>query len=145
VAIALVVLMVWRRPLIGATHAGMFGLVTIASCCVPLFAKTAFPYYLFEPYVFAVLWWLARPATPLSWRFAVPLMLTINVFIVMAATTSPFSAAGAAESVIASVVVCACIALVMLDLLRAPDVSPAIRAVRETPRPRGIPVAQDAQ
>jgi hypothetical protein len=145
VAIALVALMVWRRPLIGTTHAGMIGLVTIASCCVPLFAKTAFPYYLFEPYVFAVLWWLARPGTSFNWRVVVPLLLTVDVFIVMAATASPSSTVGVAESVIASVVVCACIALVMLDLLREPSASPAIRAAHETAHPRSIPVTQDAQ
>jgi hypothetical protein len=75
----------------------------------------------------------------------VPLLLTVDVFIVMAATASPSSTVGVAESVIASVVVCACIALVMLDLLRAPSASPVIRAEREAARPRSIPVTQDAQ
>ena len=131
VATVLVASTLLRRPFAGTTHAGLIGLVTVASCCVPLFAKSVFPYYFFEPYLFAVLWWLARPGTALNWRAVVPLLLTIDVFIAMAATASPFSAAGAAESVIASVVVGAAMALVMFDLLRAPDDSSANRVAHE--------------
>jgi hypothetical protein len=144
VAIALVANTVRRRPLAGTTHAGLIGLVTVASCCVPLFAKSVFPYYFFEPYVFAVLWWLARPGTALNWRAFVPLLLTADVFIAMAATASPFSTAGAAESVITSVVVGTAIALVTFDLLRAPDDSSALR-VAHASSPRIMPVTQDAR
>jgi hypothetical protein len=143
VAVALVAGTLWRRPSISTTRAGMIGLVTVASCCVPLFAKSVFPYYLFEPYVFAVLWWLARPGTALNWRLVVPVLLTIDVFIVMAATASLSSAAAAAASVVSSIVVGVCVALVTFDLFRAPDASPAINAVGGTSR-RRIPVAQDA-
>jgi hypothetical protein len=143
VAVALVAVTLWHRPSIGTTHAGVIGLVTVASCCVPLFAKSVFPYYLFEPYVFAVLWWLARPGRALHWRAVVPVLLTIDVFIVMAATASPSSAAAAAESVISSVVAGVCVALVTFDLFRAPEDPPAINAARDTSCQRS-PVTQDA-
>ena len=143
VAVALVAVTLWHRPSIGTTHAGVIGLVTVASCCVPLLAKSVFPYYLFEPYVFAVLWWLARPGTALNWRVVVPVLLTIDVFIVMAATTSPAGAAAAAASVTSSVLVAVCVALVTCDLFRAPDGVPAISVERDASR-RRIPVAQDA-
>jgi hypothetical protein len=143
VAVALVAVALWRRPSIGTSHAGVIGLVTVASCCVPLFAKSVFPYYLFEPYVFAVLWWLARPGTALNWRAVVPLLLTVDVFIVMAATASPSTATAAVESFMSSILVGVCVALVTFDLLRAPEESPAINAVRDTSR-RRIPVTQDA-
>jgi hypothetical protein len=145
VAIALVAITLWRRPLSGTTHMGLIGLVTVASCCVPLFAKSVFPYYFFEPYVFAVLWWLGRPGTALNWRAIVPLLLTIDVFIAMAATASPFTAAGAADSIIASVVVAAAIALVTFDLLRTPDESSALWVAHEASYQRGIPVIQDVR
>jgi hypothetical protein len=143
VAVALVAVTLWRRPSNGTTHAGVIGLITVASCCVPLFAKSVFPYYLFEPYVFAVLWWLARPGTAINWRAVVPVLLTVDVFIVMVATASPSSAAAAAASVLSSIVVGLCVALVTFDLFRAPHASPAISALCDTSRQR-IPVAQDA-
>ena len=79
-----------RRPAVATTHAGIAGLLTVAACCFPLFSKTVFPYYLFEPYLFALLWWLARPGSALNWRGRVPLLLTIDVFIVDGASASPF-------------------------------------------------------
>lgn len=144
-AIVLVAMSLRRRPAVATTHAGLIGLITVASCCFPLFAKTVFPYYLAEPYVFATLWWLARPGTARNWRVLVPLILAIDVFIVKAATTSPFSAAGAVEGVMSSIALGAAMALVTVDLLRASDDPAAPRAAREASRPRSVPVVQDAQ
>jgi hypothetical protein len=67
------------------------------------------------------------------------------VFIVKAATTSPFSAAGAVEGVMSSIALGAAMALVTVDLLRASDDPAAPRAAREASRPRSVPVVQDAQ
>lgn len=145
VAITLVAITVWRRPAVATTHAGVMGLVTIASCCLPLFAKTVFPYYLFEPYVFSVLWWLARPGTARSWRVLVPLLLTIDVFVVMAALTAPFTSVGAAESVLASIVLAAAVALVIVDVLQARDHVPAARSMREQRLEHSVSLVQDPQ
>ena len=120
-AIVLVALALRRRPAIATTYGGMAGLVAIASCCFPLSAKTVFPYYLLEPYVFATLWWLARPGSARNWRAMVPLLLTTDVFIVKAALVSPFSSWGTIAGATSSVIVGLSVALVTFDLLGSPD------------------------
>lgn len=146
VALVLVGFTLRRRPAVATTHAGVAGLLTVAACCFPLFSKTVFPYYLLEPYVFALLWWLARPGNALNWRGLVPLLLTIDVFIVKIASAIPFTAAGAVTGVMSSAVIAAAIGLVTLDLVRFPG--PAVHtsdrrlesfaqpapAIREAPR-----------
>ena len=124
VACALVAFTLRRTPTVATAHAGLTGLLTVASCCFPLFAKTVFPYYLLEPYVFATMWWLARPGTVLNWRALVPLMLTIDVFIVKAATPAPFSPWGSVAGVTSSAALGLAVALVTFDLVHSPgDVS----------------------
>lgn len=143
-AIVLVAVTLRHRPAVATTHAGLMGLVTVASCCVPLFAKTDFPYYLLEPYVFAVLWWLARPGDARNWRALVPLLLTIDVFVIKAALLSPFSAGGVVAGVSSSVIVAAATALVMVDLLRTPASAVAHgRSDRAAYHP-GVPARQEA-
>jgi hypothetical protein len=53
----------------------VYGLLAVAAACVPMLAKTSWPYYLLDPYVFAAIWWLGRPGRVLHWRVAVPLLL----------------------------------------------------------------------
>ena len=101
-------------------------MLTVAACCFPLFSKTVFPYYLLEPYVLSLLWWLARPRNALNWRGLVPLLLTIDVFIVKVASAIPFTAAGAVTGVLSSALITVAIGLVTLDLTRLPD--PAVHA-----------------
>jgi hypothetical protein len=144
VACALVAFTLIRKPAVGTTHAGLTGLLTVASCCFPLFAKTVFPYYLLEPYVFATLFWLARPGTALNWQALVPLLLTIDVFIVKAASSAPFSAWGAVESVVSSAVVGIAVALVTFDLLHSPGNAAAADGLRLDPRPEPVPAVRHA-
>jgi len=63
------------RPRDGWAAPRVYGLLAIAAACVPMLAKTSWPYYLLDPYVFAAIWWLGRPGRVLSWRLAVPLLL----------------------------------------------------------------------
>jgi hypothetical protein len=128
VAIALVAITLRRNPGVASTHTGLIGLVTIASCCLPLFAKTVFPYYLLEPSVLATIWWLARPGTARNWRASVPVLLTVDVFIVKAVLISPGSTWGVVASLISSAVVGVALALVTVDLLRSTENAPAARA-----------------
>ena len=123
----------------------MIGLVTVASCCFPLFAKTVFPYYLLEPYVFAAIWWLARPGSARNWRAVVPLLLTVDVFVVKSALTSPSSTWGVVASLVSSATVGVALALVTLDLLRSTENVSAARAVPHEHRSRSIATAQDAK
>ncbi|MFI5285898.1 MAG: hypothetical protein ACHQ4F_06215 [Candidatus Dormibacteria bacterium] len=121
VALVLTGLTLRRKPAVATSHAGLAGLVTVASCCFPLFAKTVFPYYLLEPYVFATLWWLGRPGSARTWRAVVPALLTVDVFIVKAASISPFSAWGILAGITSSTTVALAVALVTFDLLRSPE------------------------
>jgi hypothetical protein len=117
-AVALVVITLARRPATPTTVAGLLGLLTIASCCLPLVAKTVFPYYLVEPSVLSTVWWLARPGSACNWRIAVPLLLNADVFIAKAGTTATPGAAWTVEGVVSSVLTALVIALVAADLFR---------------------------
>jgi hypothetical protein len=64
----------WRPHRGWAPHR-VYGLLAVAAACVPMLAKTCWPYYLLDPYVFAAIWWLGRPGRVLHWRLAVPLLL----------------------------------------------------------------------
>ena len=63
------------RPRGGWGAPRVYGLLAVAAACVPMLAKTSWPYYLLDPYVFAAIWWLGRPGRVLHWRVAVPLLL----------------------------------------------------------------------
>jgi hypothetical protein len=115
-AIVLVVITLLRRPAAGTTVAGLLGLLTIASCCLPLVAKTVFPYYLVEPSVLCTVWWLARPGSARNWRAALPVLLNADVFITKAGTAVTSGAAWSVEGVASSVLIAAAISLVTADL-----------------------------
>ncbi|HVC04954.1 MAG TPA: hypothetical protein VND88_09785 [Candidatus Acidoferrales bacterium] len=117
-ALVLVVIALVRRPGTPSTVAGLLGLLTIAACCLPLVAKTVFPYYLVEPSVLSTVWWLARPGTARNWRAAAPVLLNADVFITKAGTTLTSGAAWSAVGVASSVLIALVIALVTADLLR---------------------------
>jgi Glycosyltransferase family 87 len=118
VATAVTVVLLRWRPHIADRPAGIFGLLTIVAACFPMLTKTAFPYYLLEPYAFAAVWWLARPGNALNWRIAVPLLLTADAFILKQASGLPFDGLGLGEGVASSAVLAVVIVLVALDLLR---------------------------
>jgi hypothetical protein len=116
---ALMAITLRRNITVAFTPAGLFGLLTVTSACFPLFAKTVFDYYLVEPYIFGVVWWLARPGSALNWRALVPVLLTADVL---------FSRLGEvvstdwliAEGVTSSVIIAVVVAMVTTDLRRSP-------------------------
>jgi hypothetical protein len=119
---------IWFRPATAMTTSGVCGLLTVAAACYPMLAKTAFPYYLLEAYVFAAVWWLARPGSALNWRIAAPVLVTSGAFLAEWAKSLPLSGLGVVEGVVSSLILATVIALVMLDLWFgsahiAPDVS----------------------
>jgi hypothetical protein len=119
VGTALIGITLWRHNAVASTVAGLFGLLTITSACFPLFAKTVFDYYLIEPYIFGVVWWLARPGSARNWRILVPVLLTADVLLSRlgeVVSTDWLIAEGIASSVILAVVV----AMVTADLWRSP-------------------------
>lgn len=145
VAIALVAVTLRRNPTVGRTQAGLAGLLTVVSCCFPLLAKTVFPYYLLEPYLFAVLWWLGRPGNALNWQVVVPLLLTIDVFIVKAAQSMHSNSWGVVVSVVSSFVVGFAAGLVTLDLLRTPEPAMQAPVPRLDHRRQGVAAVQDSR
>jgi len=52
----------------------VYGLMALSSACLPLLAKSAWPYYLVDPCVFATIWWLARPGSVDNLRLFVPVL-----------------------------------------------------------------------
>ena len=116
---ALIAITLRRHITVAFTPAGLFGLLTVTSACFPLFAKTVFDYYLVEPYIFGVVWWLARPGSALNWRVLVPVLLTADVLLLKLGEVVPAGrlvAVGVASSTIIAVVV----AMVTADLWRSP-------------------------
>ena len=111
--------LVRRRPDLPRSAGGLPGLLCIASACFPMLAKTVHSYYLFEPYVFATLWWLSRPGTALNWRIAAPALITADVFLTEWSVTLPLTGIGAVEGVLSSLILAAVIAVVAADLLRS--------------------------
>jgi len=118
VAVVVCTLVVRRRPTTAATPAGLVGLLCIAAACFPMLAKTVHSYYLFEPYVFGAVWWLGRPGSALTWRAAVPALLTVDTFLAEWSVTLPLSGLGVVEGVASSLILAAVVALVATDLLR---------------------------
>jgi len=119
VATVLSVAVVRRRPDITADIGATCGLVAISAACFPMLAKTVHTYYLLEPTVFATVWWLARPGTALSWRAAVPALLTIDAFLCEWSVTLPLSGIGVVEGIASSLILAAVIALITADLRRS--------------------------
>jgi uncharacterized membrane protein len=136
VAVILTALTLRRRPSTATTARGLLGLLTVVACCFPLFAKTVYPYYLLEPYVFGAAWWLARPGNALNWRASVPLLLTADVFLAKSAATLPFEGWGLAEGVTSSVILAVVVALVSIDVSRKPT-APQVGYPRSAQRSRG--------
>ncbi|MGH7687164.1 MAG: hypothetical protein ACREN2_10160 [Candidatus Dormibacteria bacterium] len=114
----------WRRPSVVVTAPGLLGMLTIAAACFPMLAKTAYPYYLLEPYVFGTAWWLARPENALSWRASVPVLLVADTLFAKAGAALPVTGLGVAQGVASSCVLAVVIGLIAFDLVAA-DVSTA--------------------
>jgi hypothetical protein len=104
--------LVWR-PHRGWAAQRVYGPLAVAAACVPMLAKTSWPYYLLDPYVFAAVWWLGRPGRVLHWRLAVPLLLAAGDIVLAAIEpTLPLPAAtGAVVGIAASAGMAVAIAL----------------------------------
>ena len=119
VGIVLTAITLRRHVAVAFTPAGLFGLLTVTAACFPLVAKTVFDYYLVEPYIFGVVWWLARPGNARNWRVLVPALLTADVLL-SRLSESVSTDWLIAEGVTSSVIIAAVIAMVTADLWRSP-------------------------
>lgn len=91
---------------------GVFGLLAVTGLCVPMLAKTTWPYYLLDPCVFALIWWLGGPARVRSWRGVPPLVLAAGGGVLggveqsLPLAPAPTAAAGVAASAVIAVLIC---------------------------------------
>jgi hypothetical protein len=63
----------------GATVPGsprVYALMALSTACLPLLAKSVWPYYLVDPCTFATIWWLARPGRVDNWRLYIPVLFS---------------------------------------------------------------------
>ena len=110
----------------GIDPPGVFGLLAVTGLCVPMLAKTTWPYYLLDPCVFATIWWLGRPARVWSWRAGPPLTLAVGGGVLggveqsLPLASAPTAAAGVAASAVMALAVCA----ILIDRAR-PQQPPA--------------------
>jgi hypothetical protein len=119
VGAALIAITLRRHITVASAPTGLFGLLTVTAACFPLFAKTVFDYYLVEPYIFAVVWWLARPGSARNWRALVPVLLTADVLLSKLGELVPANWL-VAEGVTSSVILAVVVAMVTADLWRSP-------------------------
>ena len=119
-AVALTAAAVWRRP--GGTVAAprVYALLAVSAACLPLLAKSVWPYYLVDPYIFATIWWLGRPGTALDWRVACPVLLAACA-VLLAVHPPLATGAKTAVGVATSTAVALVIALILGDWFVARD------------------------
>jgi hypothetical protein len=112
-ALVLTALAVWRRP---GSAAGprVYALLGMSAACLPLLAKTVWPYYPVDAYVFVTVWWLATPGRILSWRTAAPPLLGATA-IVLAAYPPSLSGTRVAVTIACSTAVVVVIAILIHD------------------------------
>lgn len=147
-AVVLCAVMLVRNPRSASTPAGLCGLLAVAATLFPMLAKTAYPYYFVEPYVFVTIWWLARPGRALNWRAVAPLLVTLAMLLAQQSTNHLLTELGVAEGVCASAALLIVLMLVSGDLLlnrmTVSDADSARPRYRRPP-PRGDRLCSDAQ
>jgi hypothetical protein len=129
------------RPRGGWEPRRVYGLLAVAAACVPMLAKTSWPYYLLDPYVFAAIWWLGRPARALHWRLTVPLLLAVgDILLAAIEPTLPLPAGtGAVVGIAASAGMALVIALLIGLSWATPSHRPAPSAPDLSPGTGGSP------
>ena len=78
------VVIVARRDLEPSSR-DMYGLLALTALALPLLAKSVWPYYFLDAYVFGAVWWLGQP-NPLAWGrrlagAALPLIATVGTLL----------------------------------------------------------------
>ena len=78
------IVIVARRDLEPASR-DVYGLLALTALAIPLLAKSVWPYYFLDAYVFGAVWWLGQPR-PLAWGrrvlgALVPLIATVGTLL----------------------------------------------------------------
>ena len=109
------------------TPLGLAGLLTIAAALFPMLAKSALPYYLLEPYVFGSVWWIARSRSAVNWRMTVPILLTLDLFLLKWAAGSADLNRDVATGLVSAALLALVVGLVVFDLVSTEATSPRRR------------------
>jgi hypothetical protein len=84
-AVLLSLIVIVARRDLEPTSRDVYGLVALTALAIPLLAKSVWPYYFLDAYVFGAVWWLAQPSPVLSGRrligAAVPLIATLGTLL----------------------------------------------------------------
>jgi len=84
-AVLVSLLVIVARQDLEPSSPDFYGLMALAALTLPLLAKSVWPYYFLDAYVFGAIWWLGQ-ASPVAWRrrylgAAIPLIATIGTLL----------------------------------------------------------------
>lgn len=92
------------RPRLQLAEADVYGVLAVVGLCFPLLAKAVWPYYFLEPYVFAVVWWLAGTGRHFKIAWLGPAFLTVASLVADYAAESTDPSVGLRESTVMALV-----------------------------------------
>jgi hypothetical protein len=84
-AVVLSLVMITARRDLEPASRDVYGLLALTALVIPLLAKSVWPYYFLDAYVFGAVWWLGQPR-PLAWgrrllAAGVPLVATVGTLL----------------------------------------------------------------
>lgn len=84
-AVLLSLVVIVSRKDLEPSSRDIYGLLALAALTLPLLAKSVWPYYFFDAYVFGAVWWLGQ-ARPLAWGrrligAAIPLIASVGTLL----------------------------------------------------------------
>jgi hypothetical protein len=120
-AIVLIAMALRRTRGVPLTPERICGLLAISALCVPLLAKTSWAYYMCDPYIFATIWWLARPVGHArDQRVYVPILLSgLCLMLATRELQVPPPPIQVVEGVVSGVVVLGCLGILLSTWHRA--------------------------
>ncbi len=84
-AVLLSLIVITARRDLEPSSRDAYGLLALTALAIPLLAKSVWPYYFLDAYVFGAVWWLGQPITLASGRrligAAVPLIATLGTLL----------------------------------------------------------------
>jgi hypothetical protein len=84
-AVLLSLVVIVARPDLEPSSRDIYGLLALIALTLPLLAKSVWPYYFLDLYVFGAVWWLGQPS-PLAWGrrlfgAALPLIASLGTLL----------------------------------------------------------------
>ncbi len=83
-AVLLSMIVIVARKDLEPSSRDIYGLLALTALTLPLLAKSVWPYYFLDAYVFGAVWWLGQPS-PLAWRrivgATIPIMASVGTLL----------------------------------------------------------------